>query len=566
MAIPETQELMLPILQLLTDENDYRIRDLVAKLAEELDLSEDDLRELTPGGSQAKFYSRVTGARSYLTNAKLLDSPKRGVSRITKMGHEIAANPPEDFNLNFLTSIPEFVEYLRTSRSAAKDPELRALLKALEMEEAEKKAEAEVEKEEEVTEEAGSFVTEKQLLGVISGLSALNPQTAQPEVKKEEEVKVNKIFLPTARKRNPDAFKKQPVNVTLMALFRIMENYFQHRWIYLSPLLIMAISCAVYFILEKPNYVSEGIISVQSDTLIENVAGIGDDGFNWVTPAQATTDEFSELLQTDAFIRLIIQQTPLEASMDDGEQAIEETILDAREAIWVVPLGSNQVKLNAEYRVADVAHNLAEGAVNTFIQWQIDSAKQDSISARVFLENLIPEYEADYNAAIEALEGYLLQNPEPLRGNRPALEQLQIDRLQTEVGQAYDRYITAQENLEQIRLQEVIAEGTTRQTYTIVDYPLKPRTPEIYFVDVVTVVAIFVAVGVTLTAIGVIGSTALDRSIRLPIDARYVTDLTVLGVIPAPPAEKRARRRRRKAEAEQPVGQKEEDPKLAVTS
>lgn len=561
MAIPETQELMLPILQLLADQKDYRIRDLVAKLAEHLNLTDEDLHELTPGGSQAKFYSRVTGARSYLTHANLLGAPRRGISRITESGLQLIESPPENLDLPFLATIPEFIDYLMTSRTAAKDPQLRKLLQNLRDEQSiDEKTESPDQ------EENDDYITEKQLLNVISGFGALNTQGTSTDTSNLEQQ------LPKRRTRhkiNPDAFKKQPVSITLMALFRIMENYFQHRWLYLLPIFIAAISCGVYFALEKPSYLSEGIISVKSGTLIENVAGIDDGGFSWVTPAGATAGEFNELLQTDAFVRLIIQQTPLEAYMDEGNVTVAETIQEARDAISVYTLGSNQIKVEAEYRIPTISYKLAESAVNSFVQWQIDADKQDTITARVFLENLIPEYESDYNNAIESLEGYLLQNPEPLRGNRPALEELQINRLQTEVSQAYDRYITAQDNLEQIRLQEVIAEGTTRQTYTIVDYPQPPLDPEIYFTDIVTIVVVFAAVGITLTVLGIIGNTALDTAVRLPIDARYITDLPVLGVVPAPKHERRRLFSRKKKNEEitaAPQEQIQEDePQLATT-
>ena len=388
--------------------------------------------------------------------------------------------------------------------------------------------------------------------------------------KEAEEKSKNEPNAPRVTvKRNPDAFKKQPVNLTIMALLRVVETFFQRPLTYFLPIVIMAIACTAYFVLETPPFISQGIISVQSGTLIENVAGVDTGGFSWVTPAQATSDEFAELLQTDAFIRLIVQQTPLEDQMSQGEEVIEQTITEARDAISVFALGSNQIRLSAEYRNPEVAHKLAEGAVNAFIQWKIDSDQQDSISARVFIENLIPEYEADYNEAIAALEGYLLQHPEPLRGNRPAIEELQIERLQTEIGQSYDRFIGAQESLEQIRLQEVIAEGTTRQTYTIVDYPRVPRNPEVYFEDYITVIAIFVSVGLTLTVMGIVGNSFIDRSMRLPIDARYVTDLEVLAVVPAPPKTKRRWWQRRKkqtaAAAEVAQAPTEEEPQLAPT-
>ncbi len=575
MAIPQTQELMLPILELHASGIEYLKQELINDVAQHLNRPEwVDMSTGNP--NQALFHKRVTRAQDYLIHAHMLMTTAEGTI-IGPRGAEIVANPPAKLNLHYLAQYPEFTQFLTTSE-ATEDPELREIIRFLNMTadygpvnansdmstvvvmaESSTPAPAVAERSTSLptdsiisapppvatpppppsiapqpSPQATPSLNSQELLMALAALQQMNNQQANGNGATKSVVDDDhgpEYKRVVSDKTNAAAFQKQPVNITLLALFRILESYFQHPWLYLSPILVMTIACFTYFALEEPNYVSEGVISIQSDTLLENVAGIGDSGFNWVTPAQATSDEFNELMQTDAFVRLIVQQTPLEGRMDDGEDAIEETIQDTRDALIILPLGANQVRLTADYRVPEIAHKIAEGAVNAFIQWKIDSDKQDSISARVFLENLIPEYEAEYNEAIANLESFLLQNPEPLRGNRPALEQLQIERLETEVGQSYNRLITAEENLEEIRLQEVIAEGTTKQTYTIVDYPLEPATPEIYLEDVVTIVAIFASVGITLTVLGIIGNSLLDRTMRLPIDARYVTDLPVLAVI-----------------------------------
>src|SRR5438445_714125 len=72
MSIPDFQALMLPLLRLMADGAEHRIRDLIPALADEFNLTEDERRELLPSGRQARFDNRVHWAASYLKEARLV--------------------------------------------------------------------------------------------------------------------------------------------------------------------------------------------------------------------------------------------------------------------------------------------------------------------------------------------------------------------------------------------------------------------------------------------------------------------------------------------------------------
>jgi restriction system protein len=52
-------------------------------------LTQEDLRELLPSGTQTKFDNRVAWAKSYFTQAKVLESPRRSYFKITDRGREL---------------------------------------------------------------------------------------------------------------------------------------------------------------------------------------------------------------------------------------------------------------------------------------------------------------------------------------------------------------------------------------------------------------------------------------------------------------------------------------------
>ncbi len=94
----------------------------IEKLGEELGVSESEREELLPSGRQARFANRIHWARSYLKQAGLMETPRRGFFRITTRGGEVLAESPTRIDLKFLNRFSEFVAF-RTLRhdSAAGD-------------------------------------------------------------------------------------------------------------------------------------------------------------------------------------------------------------------------------------------------------------------------------------------------------------------------------------------------------------------------------------------------------------------------------------------------------------
>lgn len=83
MAVPDYQSLMLPLLKYAGDGEEYKIRDAIEHLAEELRLSEEEKRELLPSAQQGVFNNRIGWACTYLKKAGLLDSGRKGYFSIT---------------------------------------------------------------------------------------------------------------------------------------------------------------------------------------------------------------------------------------------------------------------------------------------------------------------------------------------------------------------------------------------------------------------------------------------------------------------------------------------------
>lgn len=116
MAIPDYQTLMLPILKLAADGNEHKFSTAVEDLASQFSLTDEERNELLPSGNQAVFNNRVGWARSYLKQAGLLDSPKRGFFKITKTGRDFLQTNPVKIDSSTLEQFPEFIEFKNRKR------------------------------------------------------------------------------------------------------------------------------------------------------------------------------------------------------------------------------------------------------------------------------------------------------------------------------------------------------------------------------------------------------------------------------------------------------------------
>jgi restriction system protein len=125
MAIPDYQALMLPLLRFVSDRKEHPLRAVIEILAEEFALSSEERNELLPSGSQFVFANRVGWARTYLKQAGLMDSPRRGMCRITQRGLDFLQEKPPRVDVKLLERFPEFLEF-RNRRRERESPSIPA--------------------------------------------------------------------------------------------------------------------------------------------------------------------------------------------------------------------------------------------------------------------------------------------------------------------------------------------------------------------------------------------------------------------------------------------------------
>jgi len=117
--IPDFQTLMLPLLRYFADGLEHTQRDVLPALAEKLQLTDEDLAEQLPTGRQGRFDNRTAWAKTYLKQAGLLESVRRGVFRITERGQSVLTQNPSRIDMKFLEQFPEYLAFLSAGKAKA---------------------------------------------------------------------------------------------------------------------------------------------------------------------------------------------------------------------------------------------------------------------------------------------------------------------------------------------------------------------------------------------------------------------------------------------------------------
>ena len=94
MSIPTHDEIRVPALKLLKEKGVLKLKDFEVPLAEEFNLTHDELIKMYDSGNGPVFYDRISWALSYLNMAGLTKKPKRAYYEITEDGMK-ALNTPE---------------------------------------------------------------------------------------------------------------------------------------------------------------------------------------------------------------------------------------------------------------------------------------------------------------------------------------------------------------------------------------------------------------------------------------------------------------------------------------
>lgn len=117
-AVPKFFEFIPIVLQILFDQEEKAVKQIRKESISLLHISEADCQELLPSGRQRTVDNRVNWAVTYLKNAGLIHSVKRGVYVITDEGRKAYADAGVNIDLAYLERYESFLAFHGSSSSS----------------------------------------------------------------------------------------------------------------------------------------------------------------------------------------------------------------------------------------------------------------------------------------------------------------------------------------------------------------------------------------------------------------------------------------------------------------
>jgi restriction system protein len=120
--IPDFQSIMRPLLAVLADGQDETVQTIRDTLARQFELTDEELEQRLPSGRDRTYRNRVGWALTHLKGAVVIESPRRGVYRITERGRQLLAETPgtERVDLRLLSAFEEYRQF-RSQEVGAND-------------------------------------------------------------------------------------------------------------------------------------------------------------------------------------------------------------------------------------------------------------------------------------------------------------------------------------------------------------------------------------------------------------------------------------------------------------
>lgn len=109
--IPTHEELMLPLLKLLSDGKIHSKPECTATLTKQFNLTEEEQNKLLPSGRVTVINSRVGWSKTYLQAAGLIRTGKRGYYEITQEGMNVLNSGIDHIDTNYLMRYKSFKEF-----------------------------------------------------------------------------------------------------------------------------------------------------------------------------------------------------------------------------------------------------------------------------------------------------------------------------------------------------------------------------------------------------------------------------------------------------------------------
>jgi len=120
MPVPDYETMMLPVLRLFA-EGASNVRACLPALKAQFGITDEEADELLPSGTMTYLVNRAHWARTYLSKAGLLSSPRRNQHIVTEKGLRFLATNPARIDNTILAQFEDFQNWVAKPKTAGPD-------------------------------------------------------------------------------------------------------------------------------------------------------------------------------------------------------------------------------------------------------------------------------------------------------------------------------------------------------------------------------------------------------------------------------------------------------------
>jgi|GEM_PF-4771853 len=312
--------------------------------------------------------------------------------------------------------------------------------------------------------------------------------------------------------------------------FRVAESFFRRWPLYLLPLLLLIGVGVLQASRVTAQFRSVGVLNVASNPLLSDVSPLGVTGAtSFETPSAATTRMINELLRTEVFVRSVAEHAGLKGALEANLVTIDQI----RARVGASSTGTRLLDVSASWPDATTAVQLVISTIDQYTDHVLQGQIKNSKEAETFYTDLASGYSKALADAQDALKNYVVANPAPRIGERPAEQTLTMQTMQGVITQAQTQLTNAENKIEEAKLATQQARNQTGDSLQLVDPPEVPTAPASVHRQQAITLAVYLFLGLFVVVAMLLVSSLLDRAVRSAEDIDVATGLAVVATVPS---------------------------------
>jgi restriction system protein len=125
MSVPKYFEFMKPELQVLSDKREHTRKEIYIEVTSRMKLTPEQMQELIPSGYEPLYINRISWGLTYLKKSGLIESPRRAVFKITKLGLQVLKEDPEYIDDNILLRYESYRNFYYGTTNKIKEENIK---------------------------------------------------------------------------------------------------------------------------------------------------------------------------------------------------------------------------------------------------------------------------------------------------------------------------------------------------------------------------------------------------------------------------------------------------------